>query len=109
MINAFSPISKNIHEPSRNKTVEIIGTPHRFLIFLPAKIPTIVEYIGFMAKNNTKQTAIPASPFTKVIASHGTINIINRETINQKIILLFIVLWIPPNNAIYKFYYTLRA
>lgn len=69
----------------------MIGIPHKFFIFFPAKTPIIIKYIGFIAKNNTIQAAIPASPFTKEIASQGNINIITKETINQRMNLFFIV------------------
>lgn len=89
---------KNIHEPSRNSTAEMTGIPHNLFIFFPAKTPIITEYIGFMAKNNRKHTAIPASPFTKEPANHGKTNMIPIEIINQSI-KLFFILCLSPNNA----------
>lgn len=93
---------KNIQEPSRNNTAETTGIPHNLFMFFPAKTPIITEYIGFTAKNNIKHTAIPASTFTKEIASKGKINMITMEIINQSI-KLFFILWLSPNNANMRF------
>ena len=89
---------KNIHEPSRNNTVEMTGIPHNLFTFFPAKTPIITEYIGFMAKNNIKHTAIPPSPFIKETASHGKANMITAEIINQSIKLFFILYLSPIAN-----------
>lgn len=67
---AGSPISKNNHVPTRNIPALKRGSIHNFLIFFPANTPQKIENKGFIAKNNTKQTAIPAVP-AKVTANHG--------------------------------------
>lgn len=55
----------------------------------------ITEYNGLSAKNKRKHTAIPASPFTKVTASHGNASMTTAETANHNIIFFFIMLQNP--------------
>lgn len=78
--------------PSKNKMVEIIGKPHKYLTFFPPNTPMKIEYIGSTTKNSKKQTAIAASPFIKVTANHGNNNIITIETKDQRIKSFFIIL-----------------
>ena len=61
----------------------------RFTSF-PANAPIITEYNGLTAKNRRKHTAIPASPFTNVTASHGNANMTTTEAASHKIMFFFI-------------------
>ena len=90
------PMSKNIHVPMRNSTAEITGRLHKCRMSFPANAPIITEYNGLTAKNRRKHTAIPASPFTKVTASHGNASITTAEAASHKIMLFFIISQNPP-------------
>lgn len=58
----------------------------------PANVPIITEYNGLTAKHRSRQTAIPASPFIKVTASHGSSSITTVEVTTHKIKSFFIML-----------------
>lgn len=64
-------------------------------MFLPEKIPTPIDNMGLTTKNSKKQTAIPPSPFTKVIAHQGSSNIMKADINMQKI--FFLTINILPN------------
>ena len=89
-------MSKNIHVPIRNSTAEITGRLHKCLMSFPANAPIITEYSGLTAKNKSKHTAIPASPVTKVTASHGNASMTAIETAAHKMQFFFILI---PHSA----------
>ena len=80
-INAVSPISNNNHVPARKNTAVMIGNAHSVRKSFPALIPEVIAQMGFSAKNNMKQAAIPPSPFMNVTASHGNANMTADDAI----------------------------